>query len=264
MKINKNLKNLLRKILPELFIQMVGKYLFGRVDEIFWIHNMFRDRKGVMIDVGAHFGSSMRLFLENEWRVFAFEPSDKNRQVLLQKYKDVDLLTIHDYGLSDICVKDVEFYESTVSTGISSVSKFHRSHEITQKVELKTLESFVESENLTSIDFLKIDTEGHDLAVLKGVPWGQVRPEVILCEYEDRKTLPLGHNVNDIANYLVDLGYVVFVSEWHPIVEYGGNHKWRRVFKFDTSETDSSSWGNLIAIRADLNDEYSSKINKYW
>ena len=104
---NTRLKNFLRKILPESFIQWAGKYFFGRVDEIYWIHNMFRGRRGVMIDVGAHFGASMRLFLNNGWRVFAFEPSDKNRQVLLNKYKATDLLSVYDFGLSDRVIKDV-------------------------------------------------------------------------------------------------------------------------------------------------------------
>ena len=53
---------------------------------------------------------------------------------------------------------------------------------------------------LSKIDFLKIDVEGLDWNVLKGVPWDRVKPEVIECEFEDAKTLALGHTYRDIAD----------------------------------------------------------------
>src|SRR3546814_3086227 len=36
----------------------------------------------VMIDVGAHHGHALFPFLEKGWRVFAFEPDDRNRAIL--------------------------------------------------------------------------------------------------------------------------------------------------------------------------------------
>jgi hypothetical protein len=43
------------------------------------------------------------------------------------------------------------------------------------------------------VDFLKIDTESHDLFVHQGYPWECGKPAVIECEFEDAKTVPLGY-----------------------------------------------------------------------
>lgn len=260
MQISARIKDVIRSILPEGLIQTLVRHFFGRVDEIYWIHKMFSNSKGLMIDVGAHYGTSMRLFLKANWEIHAFEPSNKNRKILLEKYKDRQNLFIYNYGLSDKAVKGIDFFESEVSSGISSISKFHKSHEVSQKIDLNTLSNFLKSKNINGINFLKIDTEGHDLFVLKGMPWDSTRPQVILCEYEDRKTLPLGHSTNDIVDYLLNLRYIVYVSEWKPIQEYGKSHKWHRVFKYRGQKIDSKSWGNLIAIRDDLDSRFSSKI----
>jgi hypothetical protein len=79
------------------------------------------------------------------------------------------------------------------------------------------------------VDFLKIDTEGFDLMVLKGYPWTQSpRPRVILCEFEDAKTVPLGYDFHQLAAFLVGEGYQLIISEWYPVKAYGGLHRWRR------------------------------------
>ncbi len=55
----------------------------GSLDEIGVVHAVTRERApGVMVDVGAHYGSSLRPFAKDGWRVFAFEPDPANRQKL--------------------------------------------------------------------------------------------------------------------------------------------------------------------------------------
>ena len=36
------------------------------------------------------------------------------------------------------------------------------------------------------ISLLSIDTEGHDLAVLRGIDWAAIRPEIVICEANDQ------------------------------------------------------------------------------
>src|SRR3546814_15144947 len=72
---------------------------------------------------------------------------------------------------------------------------------------------------ISRIDFLKIDVEGFDFFVIKGIDWDGVTPDVILWEFEDAKTLPLGYSSRDAYSYLVHKGYQVTISEWHPIGE---------------------------------------------
>jgi FkbM family methyltransferase len=35
------------------------------------------------------------------------------------------------------------------------------------------------------VHLLSIDTEGHDLAVLRGVNWAEIRPKIVICEAHD-------------------------------------------------------------------------------
>src|SRR5690606_1192346 len=122
---------------------------------------------------------------------------------------------------------------------------FHDSHEQRQTVRATTLARALRG--VDSVDFLKVDTEGHDLFVLKGYDWSKP-PTAIICEFEDRKTLPLGYSLKDLADFLIDKGYSVLVSEWEPIVEYGQRHTWKR-FSRDPSSVSADGWGNLIASR---------------
>ena len=118
--------------------------------------------------------------------------------------------------------------------------------------------------NLKNVDFLKIDTEGYDLMVLKGFPFDTIKPKVILTEFENSKTIPLGYNFNDLANYLVDNHYFVAVSEWYPVVRYGGNHKFRGITFYPCDLIDENATGNLIASQnKKLLDEIVSLVKKY-
>ena len=74
---------------------------------------------------------------------------------------------------------------------------------------------------------------------------------MIECEFEDAKTLPLGHDWKTIADYLKQRGYAVYVSEWHPIIRYGIPHDWRRVFRYPSLQMADDAWGNLLAFKED-------------
>jgi len=48
------------------------------------------------------------------------------------------------------------------------ITQFHKQSYVEHKVQATTLDSFCETKNIPRIDFLKIDTEGHEYAVLQG------------------------------------------------------------------------------------------------
>ncbi|MFC1483883.1 FkbM family methyltransferase [Candidatus Neomarinimicrobiota bacterium] len=202
----------------------------------------------VMIDVGAHIGGSLRAFALDDWRIFAFEPDPVNREELEQMCRQFPAVTIDTRAVSDEIKSDVPFYRSDVSSGISGLSSFHPSHEETGKVSTVTLDQFCQEQQLDGIDFLKVDTEGYDLFVLRSIPWERITPRLIVCEFEDRKTVPLGYNYHDMGQYLIDHGYHVLVSEWFPIAEYGGHHRWRTFADYPTELVGGElGHGNLIA-----------------
>ena len=210
-----------------------------------------------MIDVGAHQGSALQPFLNLGWKVFAFEPDNKNRQKLLEnlkKYRNAELVKLDSRAVSNESRSGATFFRSDESTGISGLSAFHSSHKSEQTVDTVTLKEALSEETIASIDFLKIDTEGYDLFVLKGFPWDRFRPAVIECEFEDSKTVPLGYSFHDLAKFLVERQYHVYVSEWHPVVRYGIRHDWKCLMRYPCELSDPKAWGNLLAFREPIDE----------
>jgi len=206
---------------------------------------------GVMCDVGAHHGYCLIPFAKAGWQVFAFEPDPDNRSQLLENTRTHSGVHVDSRAVSNKTEASVPFYTSNESSGISSLSAFLPSHELTNTVSTITLSEFLLEQNLDRVDYLKIDTEGFDLMVLQGVAWEDVQPTVILCEFEDAKTQKLGYTYETLADYLLGKGYHVLVSEWHPIVRYGEQHSWRGYFTCPHKLHDEKAWGNLVATNDD-------------
>ncbi len=206
-----------------------------------------RDKPGVMIDVGAHTGGSLLPFARAGWRVFAFEPDRKNRAALDAAARELDNVNIDARAVGAQEAADLPFYDSDVSTGISGLTPFHESHKTAGRVDMTTLDALIQREALTSVDFLKIDVEGHEMSVLNGLDFGRLKPRAIVAEFEDGKTRTHGFVMDDLARTFLNHGYVVFVSEWHPVERYGVKHSWRRLAEYPC-ETAPNAWGNLIAL----------------
>jgi FkbM family methyltransferase len=206
-------------------------------------------KTGVMVDVGAQYGSALAPFYRAGWRVFAFEPDPTNRKELETRFGDKPNLTIDSRAVADHASKNMPFYSSPESPGISTLHPFRKSHKEACKVSTTTIADFVREKDLHNIDYLKIDAEGYDLLILKGVPWDSIKPNVIMCEFEDSKTEPLGYTMHDMARYLVEHGYEVLVSEWHPVIRYGIRQDWHRLVPYPCELNNPNTAGNLIAFR---------------
>ncbi len=201
-----------------------------------------------MIDVGASTGLKLAPFADAGWRVFAFEPDPRNRVVLEHVFGDYPNVTIDPRAVSNKSAEKVIFYSSEVSLGISGLTPFHPTHTHTDVVDVTTLKEFLVQHQVHEVDVLKIDTEGHDYFVLKGFPWDLIRPEVVICEFDDGKTESLGYTWQDLATYLKEKDYRVLVSEWKPISEYGGTYQWDRISEFPSKLNSPASWGNIVAV----------------
>jgi FkbM family methyltransferase len=265
----KNLiKTLIRLLFPRKhreFIYWLGdsramlKPIPNEVNLVYWVLRQHPTSR-VMVDVGAHFGTTLKRFAEDGWQVYAFEPDPQNRARLEDFARVFHNVTIDTRAVSNEIKTDQPFYRSEVSSGISGLSSFHPSHQEAEKVSTVTLEQYCLDEHIDAIDFLKVDTEGYDLLVLKSIPWDRFKPRFIICEFEDRKTVPLGYSFHDMAKYLMDHGYRVLVSEWFPVVEYGGDHRWRTFAEYPTDLLGGEqACGNLIAA---IDQREFKKLNK--
>lgn len=187
-------------------------------------------------------------FVEHGWTVHAFEPDPANRKILSARCPRA---IIDSRAISEVDGDEVQLYTSDVSTGISTLSPFHGSHAPTVTVKTVRLDTYINQQKIKRVDFLKTDIEGFDLFALRTFPWETQHPRAIVCEFEDKKTTLLGHDVHDTARYLKEQGYSVLVSEWEPIVEYGQRHTWKRFARYPT-DVAKEGWGNLIAVDPEL------------
>ena len=234
--------------------QKITNLFITTIDENELCFNLLIENKmpQVMIDVGAHYGSSLRAFIDKNFSIYAFEPDPKNREILLgnfplKKYKN---LILDCRAVSDkVSYKNV-FYTSKVSSGISGLSAFDESHSKAFEVDSITINQYILENNITSIDYLKIDTEGYDLNVLKGIDFNAIKPKVILCEFEDKKSIPIGYTWKDMARFLTSMNYFLLISEWYPIKKYGAVHKFRNLKRYPCDLDNENGWGNIIALKS--------------
>ena len=213
----------------------------------------------VMIDVGVHYGESCAEYAAAGWQVIGFEPDPKNRA----KIPPIKGLKLFDMAVSNQDDQVVSFYTSRVSSGISSLSAFHSSHLPATQVKTITLRTIIQKEQLNRVDFLKIDIEGHDLFALKGFPFESMTPSVILCEFEDYKTVSNGYTYTTLGDFLLDKGYLVYLSEWQPIIQYGTQHQWDSIRPYPTRLNNAQGWGNFIAILPEFRSQFEQAMNRY-
>lgn len=206
----------------------------------------------VYVDVGAHNGDGTKKARLLGYRVVAFEPNPKMAEKFQKTHGDDEGVVFSRAALAAGPEAIRSFYTSIVSSGISTLEPFHESHTASHRVFTSSLRAFLPKWQVDYVDVLKVDTEGFDLFVLQGHDWDTVKPRVVVAEFEDAKTESLGYRVDDLAHFLIDRGYSVFVSEWFPIEKYGGGHLWRKVYPYGTQVIPVSSWGNLIAVHGEV------------
>lgn len=122
-------------------------------------------RKRTMIDIGANIGIFARPSAELFERVICFEPVFKNFEVLQKNLENYNNVELHNLGLGD---RDqiVTFELQTLKCGhTKQVEEFIPNPEFEKHTgELTTLDRF----DFQSVDWIKIDVEGFENAVLEG------------------------------------------------------------------------------------------------
>jgi len=116
--------------------------------------------------------------------------------------------------------------------------------------ETHRLSAYLDSQDLDHVDYLKIDTEGRDLLVLRSFPWDTDSPDAIECGFSDYESIDRGYTSDDLANFLVEKGYQILVSEWHPIIRHDSSHDFLTLRRFEPDTISSSAWGNFLAVHS--------------
>ncbi len=180
----------------------------------------------IFFDVGAHRGESIELFSRNFdiKNIYSFEPSKINFEVLKNNLKKIKKknkkinTTIENLALGednkDIKIKHLSESSSSTINEIDIDSKYFKKKSIFlykkkdnkfYKEESTTqikLSDYLINNNIKKIDFLKIDTEGYEMNVLKGLGDQFKNVSIIMFEHHYHNMLLKNYKFHDI-NYLL-------------------------------------------------------------
>ena len=211
----------LRKLVM-FFFNLVHTYYHQKSIAIYLKNKM--NKIDVLFDVGSHMGTYTDLVMKAypDCKSFLFEPQSKIFKKIEQKYSNDNNVDVFNLAVSDTEQKqnlNLNKHDLTASLldfdPKSNYLKFkaklyqtdiNNMNYETELVQTITLDKFIIDNNLEKIDLLKIDTEGNEFNVLKGLKKKINIVNNILIEIHHRE-LFLNYNSEKIHQYLIDNGF---------------------------------------------------------
>jgi len=215
-------------------------------------------RNKIAIDVGAEQGSFTAEFLRTGCtHVYTFEPWPPNADYLRQRFRDNPEVRVFETALS-VSDKTAALHVAQDSSG--QVLRYYHSLESFKdtpqvrwgsdiNVPCRSLGSLVSQGTIPSeVGVLKIDTEGHDFAVLQGL--GALASDIIMVECWDELPQVIGscpYRLSQVAGYLRERGYLnfAFFKRFDEFEAVQINH----------SQTRPGEWGNVLFLHEDVFDQ---------
>ena len=207
-------------------IKLLAIYIFNIIDKFIHqkriLNNIKKNIKGIntYIDVGAHKGTYTDLILKNfkVKKVFMFEPQKNICKYIKKKYSKNRKIKIYMNAASDQTKKKKIYINKHDIT--SSLTKLNEknlylyfksklfgantSQMVKDTYYIKTIKlaDFIKKNKLKKIDLLKIDTEGHEQEVLKGMGKKIGITKMILIEIHN-DDIYLKYSSDKIHNHLI-------------------------------------------------------------
>lgn len=186
------------------------------------------DSGGVLLDVGANKGDWSLRALEiaertrKEVRLSSFEPCSATREILTARLPLSAHVEVFPFALSNT-EGEADFFSSGAGVGTNSMSA--ESGPMAERVQLMTLDVFLDHQGIDRVSMVKVDTEGFDLSVLEGAAKSIAsgRIEVVQFEYNWRWLLNKA-SLLDVFNLIDGMPYrlgklsgesIVFFDKWH-------------------------------------------------
>tara|TARA_B100000963_G_scaffold90675_1_gene78104 strand:- start:683 stop:1405 length:723 start_codon:yes stop_codon:yes gene_type:complete len=142
----------------------------------------------IIFDIGTHKGETLKIFLKNFniKKIYCFEPNQKIFNILEnnKKFKDKKI-SLFNFGFGDKQeYKKLNIFLDTSSSTFNTINQksgyFMRKNKILSPFsnkffsesvvsKIETVSNFIVKNNIHKIDILKIDTEGYEYNILKGI-----------------------------------------------------------------------------------------------
>jgi FkbM family methyltransferase len=217
-----------------------------------------------VVDVGAERGVFVEAFLAAGCpRLWAFEPYPPHAEYLRKQFATdarVEVLEVA-VGVRDEKVdlhiaedqagREYPYYHSLASLADTAEVRWTRR----LPVACRSLGSLMEDGTLPpEVGVLKIDTEGHDLEVLRGM--GRLSAAVVMVEYWDTVPMlgPCPYSLQELASALAARGY----SNGLVIKR----HDEFQVLQIGSCSTRAGDWGNAIFVHDRIWPDVSSLLHE--
>ena len=143
-----------------------------------------------IFDIGAHKGETIQLFIKNFNinRIYSFEPNLNLYEFLIKKKEFIsDKIKIFNLGFGlNSEIKELSIFQDTSSSTLNRLNEnteyfkrkkkfmslfFNKDNFVAKKqnVKIYNLSKFINEKSIQRIDILKIDTEGYEYNILKGI-----------------------------------------------------------------------------------------------
>jgi len=181
------------------------------------------------IEIGTcDFDTNLPLIEGGEWKGIMCEPAPiyfGNLKKQSEEIKNSENLILENLAISDyngrlefVVARSDHNTENSWQRGISSVVSDHHTGErlfdydenknlIAETIEVPclTLDELIHKHKIESIDYLKIDTEGHEMNIIDAYSW-DIKPTIIKLEHM---------HIDDIymATLLQEKGYIVYTEQ---------------------------------------------------
>ena len=230
---------------------------FSKTGEKNFIKSISNDLK-LSFDIGANVGNySVLLAEETNSDIIAFEPLEEAFKILQKNSgKFSDRIRTFNIALGDkklekyINFSDEKSEKATFIDEYEKLSFFETENKKKKLVKITTLDDFVvENSDIikNDIDFIKIDTEGFELEVIKGSKKTieQYQPKYIQIEFNIHQLFK-NHTIYEFSKYLNN--YQLF-----QILPFGD--KLIKVIP-EKAETNIFHLSNFVYIRRDISNKF--------
>ncbi len=224
-------------------LEIIAIRFFNLIDKYFHQPKILKALKNkikeidIYIDVGAHKGTYTDLIIKNfqTRQILMFEPQYKIFNFIKEKYKNNESIKIYNKALSE--KKETLLFNFNKHDLTSSLSTLDTNNSYLKlkaklfgtdtegmiekkvKIETVTLHSIMDESQIENVDLLKIDTEGHEFEVVKGIKEKIKNIKLILVEFHNDE-IYVSYNPNGLHEFLVSNNFKLVNSFKFPFTTW--------------------------------------------
>ena len=171
------------EIVNKYFLKIVNQTYISKADLIIKYLNKVKFEPKIILDIGACWGEYSLILAKhfNKSTIYAVEGSNENFKILINninfKLNNINNVKAFNYIISDS--NDIRYIRNIIGT-TNIVKKEVNVNDINySKIQSISLKNFLKINNLNTIDFIKLDIEGHELNLINDlleldIKYGQI------------------------------------------------------------------------------------------